>query len=102
MAESKEFHLPSSEHGSMETGTEVKLLKNHKEFGQELSVGSVLTVDSIIHFPTRYHLKDASGKIWTVPIHAVELVSEAAEPEVSEKEPEEVAEKDGEEDKDAS
>ena len=81
MGDSKEFHLPSTGHGSMEAGTEVKLLKDHKEFGEEISAGTVLAVDSIIHFPTRYHLKDSSGKIWTVPVHSVGVVSEKEESE---------------------
>ncbi len=97
MAESKEFHLPSDEHGGMEAGTKVTLLRDHREFGQEISIGSQLIVDSIIHFPTRYHLKDTSGKIWTVPIHAVERVAAPAKSEVSEKEPEQHSVEDGEE-----
>jgi len=66
----------------------VTLLRDHREFGKEISIGSKLTVDAIIHFPTRYHLKDASGKIWTVPIHSVRLGSDAVDdvPEPAEEE----------------
>jgi len=36
-----------------------------------LSEGVEVILDSIIHFPTRYCLKDDKARIWTVPIHSV-------------------------------
>ncbi|MBU35938.1 MAG: hypothetical protein CMG29_01820 [Candidatus Marinimicrobia bacterium] len=71
----KLFHKLSEKHGGMKAGTKVRLLKDHHEIGGSVTAGSECVVDAIIHYPTRYRLHDDAGKIWTVPIHSVELVT---------------------------
>ena len=92
MGDTKEFHQLSSEHGGIEAGSKVTLNKDHREFGKDLAAGSVLTVNSIIHFPTRYRVKDDTGNIWTVPVHSVNTSSDAPD---SEPESETAVEEDG-------
>lgn len=82
----KLFHKPSNEHAGMEAGTRVKLLKDHREIGGSIDAGSECIVDEIIHFPTRFRLKDVAGNLWTVPIHSVELIAEETEEKIVEKE----------------
>lgn len=89
----KLFHKPSEDHGGMEAGTAVRLIKDHSEVGGSISAGSDCTIESIIHFPTRYRIKDENSRIWTVPIHSVVLKEEIA---VEEKEEDGEADHSGE------
>ncbi|SVC57868.1 uncharacterized protein METZ01_LOCUS310722, partial [marine metagenome] len=52
-------------------GAKFITVKAHHEVQGDIAEGVELTLDSIAHFPTRYRLKDDSGRIWTVPIHTV-------------------------------
>ena len=72
----KEFHQTSNEHAGANAGTKFKTIKEHHEVQGDLSIGAVLTLDSIAHFPTRFRLKDDVDRIWTVPIHSIEKISE--------------------------
>lgn len=72
----KEFYKTSLEHGEVKAGTKVKLVKNHHEVGGILPENTTLNISSIAHYPTRYLLKDEDGRIWTVPVHSVQIVSE--------------------------
>ena len=67
----KNFHTVSDEHGGVNVGTKLKLLKDHQEVQGVLSEGVEVILDSIVHFPTRYCLIDDKARIWTVPIHSV-------------------------------
>ena len=40
----------------------------------DLEKGTELVLDSIIHFPTLYRLKDSNGRIWILPLHSVEKI----------------------------
>ncbi|MBT6841916.1 MAG: hypothetical protein HOA15_08430 [Candidatus Marinimicrobia bacterium] len=72
----KEFHRTSQDHAGVNAGTKFKMIKSHHEVQGELIAGVDLTLDSIAHYPTRFRLKDDAGRIWTVPIHSVEKLSE--------------------------
>ncbi len=67
----KNFDTVSDEHVGVNVGTKFKMIKDHKEVQGILSEGVEVVLDSIVHFPTRYCLKDDIGRIWTVPIHSV-------------------------------
>jgi len=68
----REFHKTSDEHGGVQVGLKFKTVKEHHEVQGDLTIGVELVLDSIVHYPTRYRLKDAEGRTWTVPIHSVE------------------------------
>ena len=74
--ETKEFDQLSTEHFGVKKGTKFKTVKFHHEVHGDLEEGVELILDSIAHYPTRYLLKDENGKVWTLPIHSVELISE--------------------------
>ena len=71
----KEFNKTSSEHVEATKGMRFKTIKPHHEVLGDLQVGSVLELDSIAHYPTRYRLRSDDGKLWTVPTHTVEQIS---------------------------
>ena len=52
---------------------EFKTVKFHHEVHGDLEEGVELILDSIAHYPTRYLFKDENGKVWTLPIHSVEI-----------------------------
>ena len=56
-------------------GMRFKIIKPHHEVLGDLQVGSVLELDSIAHYPTRYRLRSDDGKLWTVPTHTVEQIN---------------------------
>ena len=74
--ETKEFDQLSTEHFGVKKGTKFKTVKFHHEVHGDLEEGVVLILDSIAHYPTRYLFKDENGKVWTLPIHSVEIISE--------------------------
>ncbi len=67
----KNFHTVSDEHGGVNVGTKFKMIKDHQQVQGVLSEGVEVILDSIVHYPTRYRLKDDNARIWTVPIHSV-------------------------------
>ncbi len=77
----KLFHKSSEHHAGIDVGTPVQLTKDHSEVGGHISAGSECIIESIIHFPTRYMIKDEYGKIWTVPIHSIRFIEEEIEKE---------------------
>tara|TARA_B100001765_G_C19397549_1_gene290733 strand:- start:293 stop:520 length:228 start_codon:yes stop_codon:yes gene_type:complete len=74
--ETKEFDQLSTEHSGVKKGTKFKTVKFHHEVQGDLEKGVELILDSIAHFPTRYLFKDENDKLWTLPIHSVEIISE--------------------------
>ena len=67
----KNFHTVSDEHGGVNVGTKFKMIKDHQQVQGVLSEGVEVILDNIVHYPTRYRLKDDNARIWTVPIHSV-------------------------------
>ena len=67
----KNFHTVSYEHGGVNVGTKFKMIKDHQQVQGVLSEGVEVILDNIVHYPTRYRLKDDNARIWTVPIHSV-------------------------------
>ena len=76
MATIKEFHKRSDEHGGVKAGTKFKLLKDHHELQGDISAGVELALEDIVHYPTRYRLRDDEGNIWLLPIHSVSQIAE--------------------------
>ena len=74
--EIKEFFKSSSEHAGINKGSKFKLIKLHHEVQGDIKEGTELELYDIVHFPTRYRMKDDEGKIWTIPTHSVEQISE--------------------------
>ena len=74
--EAKEFDQLSTEHFVVKKGTKFRTVKFHHEVHGDLEEGVELILDSIAHYPTRYLFKDENGKVWTLPIHSVEIISE--------------------------
>ena len=72
----KEFDQLSNEHFGVKTGTKFKSIKFHHEVQGDLDEGTELVLVAIAHYPTRYLFKDKDGKVWTLPIHSVEKISE--------------------------
>ncbi len=72
----REFHKVSDEHAGVNAGTSFIMIKEHQEVQGTLDEGVEVVLDSIVHFPTRYRLKDDKGRIWTVPIHSVKQIGE--------------------------
>jgi len=48
----------------------------HHEVQGDINEGTEVELCDIVHFPTRYRMKDDEGKIWTIPTHSVEQISE--------------------------
>ena len=80
--ETKEFNKVSSEHSGIRSGTKFITTKFHHEFQGDLEEGTMLVLEKIAHFPTRYLLKDENEKIWTLPIHSVKETTEEGAVEV--------------------
>ena len=80
--ETKEFNKVSSEHSGIRSGTKFITTKFHHEVQGDLEEGTMLVLEKIAHFPTRYLLKDENEKIWTLPIHSVKEATEEATVEV--------------------
>ena len=74
--ETKEFDQLSNEHSGVKAGTKFKSIKFHHEVQGDLDKGTELVLDAIAHYPTRYLFKDKDGKVWTLPMHSVEKISE--------------------------
>ncbi len=51
------------------------MIKDHQQVQGVLSEGVEVILDNIVHYPTRYRLKDDKARIWTVPIHSVTPIS---------------------------
>ena len=81
--ETKEFNKVSSEHSGVRSGTKFITTKFHHEVQGDVEEGTGLVLEKIVHYPTRYLLKDENGKIWTLPIHSVK---EAIEEDTKEEE----------------
>ena len=54
----KRFNELSTEHWGAKVGDKFKTIKHHHEINGDLEEGTELILDSIIHFPTLYRLKD--------------------------------------------
>ena len=80
--ETKEFNKVSSEHSGIRSGTKFITTKFHHEVQGDLEEGTMLVLEKIAHFPTRYLLKDENEKIWTLPIHSVKETTEEGAVEV--------------------
>ena len=80
--ETKEFNKTSSEHSGIRSGVKFTTTKFHHEVQGDLEEGTMLVLEKIAHFPTRYLLKDENEKIWTLPIHSVQEVREEGALEV--------------------
>ena len=80
--ETKEFNKVSSEHSGIRSGTKFITTKFHHEVQGDLEEGTLLVLEKIAHFPTRYLLKDENEKIWTLPIHSVKETTEEGAVEV--------------------
>ncbi|MBC8345573.1 MAG: hypothetical protein ISR82_04105 [Candidatus Marinimicrobia bacterium] len=72
----REFYKLSDEHAGIKSGMVFKTVKIHHEVQGDLNEDVELTLDRIIHFPTRYLMVDAGGRSWTVPVHSVEMIKE--------------------------
>ena len=48
--------------------------KNFRTTVEKLT--SILELENIAHYPTRYRLRDNEGNIWTLPTHSVEKIQE--------------------------
>ena len=68
------FNKLSTEHWGAKVGDKFKTIKHHHEINGDLEEGTELILDSIIHFPTLYRLKDKNGRIWVLPLHSVEKI----------------------------
>ena len=80
--ETKEFNKVSSEHSGIRSGTKFITTKFHHEVQGDLEEGTMLVLEKIAHYPTRYLLKDENEKIWTLPIHSVKETTEEGAVEV--------------------
>lgn len=72
----KEFDKASSEHSGAEKGMKFRITKPHHEVLGDLEQGTILELENIAHYPTRYRLRDNEGNIWTLPTHSVEKIQE--------------------------
>ena len=72
----KEFDKTSSEHSGVEKGMKFRITKPHHEVLGDLEQGTILELENIAHYPTRYRLRDNEGNIWTLPTHSVEKIQE--------------------------
>ena len=79
--ETKEFNKVSSEHSGIRSGTKFITTKFHHEVQGDLEEGTMLVLEKIAHYPTRYLLKDENEKIWTLPIHSVKEATEEVQDE---------------------
>ena len=61
----------SENHAGYNEGTKVETIIDHHEVNRDLSSGSILTVVSIAHFPTRVIAVDNNGLEWTLPLHSI-------------------------------
>ena len=61
----------SENHAGYNEGTKVETIVYHHEVNRDLSSGSILTVVSIAHFPTRVIAVDNNGLEWTLPLHSI-------------------------------
>ena len=61
----------SENHAGYNEGTKVETIVDHHEVNRDLSSGSILTVVSIAHFPTRVIAVDDDGLEWTLPLHSI-------------------------------
>jgi|TARA_Y100000588_G_C13798790_1_gene729909 hypothetical protein len=61
----------SENHAGYNEGTKVETIVDHHEVNRDLSSGSILTVVSIAHFPTRVIAVDNNGLEWTLPLHSI-------------------------------
>ena len=81
--ETKEFNKVSSEHSGIRSGAKFITTKFHHEVQGDLEEGTMLVLEKIAHFPTRYLLKDENEKIWTLPIHSVKEATEEVQDELA-------------------
>ena len=79
--ETKEFNKVSSEHSGIRSGAKFITTKFHHEVQGDLEEGTMLVLEKIAHYPTRYLLKDENEKIWTLPIHSVKEATEEVQDE---------------------
>jgi len=84
--ETKEFNKVSSEHSGIRSGAKFITTKFHHEVQGDLEEGTMLVLEKIAHYPTRYLLKDENEKIWTLPIHSVKEATEEVQDEAASEE----------------
>ena len=65
----------SLKHAGYNEGTKIETIIDHHEVNRDLSSGTILTVVSIAHYPTRLIAVDNSGLEWTLPIHSIRIVN---------------------------
>jgi len=61
----------SENHAGYTEGTKIETIVEHHEVNRDLSSGTILTVASIAHYPTRIIAVDNSGLEWMLPIHSI-------------------------------
>jgi dihydrodipicolinate reductase len=61
----------SENHAGYNEGTKIEIIVDHHEVNRDLSSGTILTVASIAHYPTRIIAVDKNGLEWTLPIHSI-------------------------------
>ena len=64
----------SENHAGYNEGTKIESIVDHHEVNRDLSSGSVLTIVSIAHYPTRIIAVDKSRLQWTLPIHSIKKI----------------------------
>ena len=67
----------SVKHAGYNEGTKIETIIDHHEVNRDLSSGTILTVVSIAHYPTRLIAVDNSGLEWTLPMHSIRLCESA-------------------------
>jgi hypothetical protein len=67
----------SVKHAGYNEGTKIETIIDHHEVNRDLSSGTILTVVSIAHYPTRLIVVDNSGLEWTLPMHSIRLCESA-------------------------
>tara|TARA_B100000029_G_scaffold508599_1_gene595895 strand:- start:592 stop:807 length:216 start_codon:yes stop_codon:yes gene_type:complete len=60
----------------IEPGSKLKLIRKINSSFGTLQSGDIVTLDSISHFPTRFHVTDSIGKSWDIFTYDFEELSE--------------------------
>ena len=67
----------SVKHAGYNEGSKIETIIDHHEVNRDLFSGTILTVVSIAHYPTRLIAVDNSGLEWTLPMHSIRLCESA-------------------------
>ena len=60
----------------IDTGSKLKVLKQINTSYGTLNIDEIVTVEEIIHFPTRFNVTDKNGKNWILYTHDFEEINE--------------------------